>query len=128
MKLSVIIPSYRDPLLQKTVDSLLANSELPQDQLEIICMFDGYWPNPPLLFSEEDNKRVKQLHLGKNRGMRGAINAGVAASKGEYLVRFDEHCMVCPSWDRILLERFKENWVVYFTRYYLDPVQWKVMD
>ena len=86
--LSVIIPSYKDPLLQKTIDSLLGNSELGKE-LEVIAVLDGYWPNPQLT----DDPRLKILHLGKNRGMRGAINAGVAISRGEYIMRTDEHCV-----------------------------------
>ena len=35
MRLSVVIPSYRDPLLQKTINDLILKSELG-DQLEII--------------------------------------------------------------------------------------------
>ena len=40
VKLSCILPSYKDPLLIKTIDDLLLNSELG-DQLEIIAVFDG---------------------------------------------------------------------------------------
>jgi GT2 family glycosyltransferase len=127
VKLSVVIPSYKDPLLQKTIDSLLENSELG-DQLEIVVVFDGYWANPPLLFSEENNKRVKQLHLGKNRGMRGAINAGVQVATGEFLMRTDEHCVFDKGYDRKLTERFKDDWICYPKRYYLDTEKWEVMD
>ena len=123
MKVSVIIPSYKDPLLQKTIDSLLENSELGE-RLEVIAVLDGYWPNPPLLFSEEHNKRVRQVHLGKNRGMRGAINAGVSVAKGEFIMRTDEHCVFDSGYDRKLTERFRDNWIVYPKRYYLDPVKW----
>ncbi len=123
--ISVIIPAYKDPDLQKTIDSLLQNAE---GDIEIIAVLDGYWPNPPLMFSEEDNKRVKQLHLGKTVGMRDAINAGVSISKGEFIMRTDAHCIFGPGYDRILTERFKENWIVYPKRFYLDPVKWEVMD
>ena len=121
MKLSVIIPSYKDPLLNKTVECLLENSELG-DQLEVICVLDGYWQAPV------DDPRVKVLHLGKTGGMRNAINMGVKMSTGEFIMRTDEHCMFGPGYDRILTERFKDNWIVYPTRYYLDPVKWERMD
>ena len=75
IKLSVVIPSYKDPLLVKTIDSLLVNSELG-DQLEIIAVLDGYWPE----FELRGDPRVRYIHLGQNRGMRGAINAGVLIS------------------------------------------------
>jgi hypothetical protein len=77
MKLSVIIPSWKDPLLHKTIDDLLIKSELG-DQLEIIAVLDGYWPVVPVKI----HPRVRVLHLGKNRGMRDAINAGILISRG----------------------------------------------
>src|SRR3990167_10131090 len=94
--LSVVIPSYKDPYITKTIDSLLVNSKLG-DQLEIIAIFDGYWPT----FEIREDDRVRYIHLGKNRGMRGAINAGVTVSRGEYIMRVDEHIMVCPGYDKI---------------------------
>ena len=96
-KLSVIIPSYRDPLLLKTIQSLLDNSTLG-GELEIIAVMDGYWQ--PII----DDKRVKVVHLGRNRGMRGAINAGVSVSRGEFIMRTDEHCMFGNGYDRILTD------------------------
>lgn len=119
--LSIIIPSYKDPLLQKTIDSLLENAE---GEIEIIAVLDGYWPNPPL----KDDIRVKIIHLGKNRGMRGAINAGIDIAKGEYLMRTDEHCIFGKGYDRILTENCEDNWIVTPRRFFFDPVKWEVMD
>jgi len=118
--LSIIIPSYKDPLWVKTVQSLLENAE---GDIEIIVVFDGYWPSWELV----NDKRVRYLHLGKNRGMRDAINAGVSISKGEFLMRMDEHQIVGKGYDRILTE-MEPNWIVTPRRYFLDPVKWEVMD
>ena len=92
--------------------------------MEIIVVLDGYWPNPPL----KEDPRVKILHLGKNRGMRGAINAGVAVSKGEFIMRMDEHQIVGKGYDAILIKDCEPNWIVTPRRYFLDPVKWEVMD
>lgn len=116
--LSIIIPSYKDPLLKKTVESLLENAE---GEIEIICVLDGYWTEPVA------DKRVKVIHLGKNRGMREAINAGVAISKGEYLMRTDEHCTFGKGFDRIILETIQDNWIVVPRHYKLDTEKWEVM-
>jgi len=118
--LSVIIPSYKDPLLGKTIDSLLENAE---GDIEIIPVLDGYYPE----FKISDNERVRALHLGKNHGMRRAINAGVAISRGEYIMRTDEHCTFGKGYDRILTETCQDNWIVTPRRYFLDPVKWEVM-
>ena len=120
--LSVVIPSYRDPLLHKTIDSLLENSELG-DKLEIVVSLDGYWPTTPI----KDDPRIKIVHLGGNRGMRGAINAGVLVSKGEYLMRVDEHQIFDKGYDRKILETIEDNWIVTPRRYFLDAKKWEIM-
>lgn len=120
-ELSVIIPSFKDPLLFKTIDSILEASALG-DHLEIIAVFDGYWP-----VEVREDPRVKYIHLGKNRGMRDAINAGVAVSKGTYIMRTDEHCVFAKDFDTTVLATIQENWIVTMRRYFLDPVKWAVM-
>jgi glycosyltransferase involved in cell wall biosynthesis len=123
IKLSVVIPSYKDPYLVKTIDSLLVNSGLGK-KLEIIAVLDGYWPT----FEIINDPRVRYVHLGKNRGMKGAINAGVAISQGEFIMRTDEHCAFGKDYDRILTETCEPNWIVTARRYFLDPDKWEVMD
>jgi glycosyltransferase involved in cell wall biosynthesis len=123
MKLSVIVPSYKDPSLHKTIDSLLERSELGEE-LEIIAVLDGYWPETPI----KEDDRIVVVHLGKNRGMRGAINAGVLVSRGEYIMRTDEHCVFGKGYDRILTQDCQDNWIITAQRFYLDTKNWEVMD
>ncbi len=118
--LSVIIPSYKDPLLIKTIDSILDNFTT---DIEIIAVLDGYWTH-----DIKNDPRVRYLHLGRNRGMRGAINAGIAVARGEYIMRTDEHCMFCKDFDRIILDNIEDNWIVTPRRYCLDPIKWEVMN
>ena len=119
--LSVIIPDWKDPLLVKTIDSLLLNAE---GEIEIVAVLDGHWPT----FELRQDPRVRYVHLGRNRGMRGAINAGVLVSRGEFIMRTDEHCMFGKGFDKILTETCEPNWIVTARRFYLDPVKWEVMD
>lgn len=119
--LSIIIPSYKDPLLHKTIESLLQNAE---GEIEIIPVLDGYWPATPLI----NDERVRVLHLGGNLGMRRAINAGIAISRGDYLMRTDEHCSFGKGYDTILTNDCKPNWIVTPRRYFLDADKWAVMD
>lgn len=118
--LSIIIPSYKDPLLHKTIDSLLENAE---GEIEIIAILDGYLPSQPI----KNDERIKVLHLGKNRGMRGAINAGVSIAKGEFLMRNDEHQMFGKGYDVILTRDCEPNWIVTPRRFCLDTEKWEVM-
>lgn len=119
--LSVVIPSFKDPLLHKTINSLLENA---QGEIEIIPVLDGYWPETPI----KEDERIRVLHLGKNRGMRGAINAGVRIASGDFIMRTDEHCIFGKGFDVILTKDCKPNWIVTARRYFLDPVAWKIMD
>jgi len=123
VRLSCVIPSYKDPLLVKTIGSLLANSELG-DEMEIVVSLDGYWPR----FELVQDPRVRYIHLGRNRGMRGAINAAISVARGDYILRTDEHCMFAKGYDRVLTENCRSNWIVTPRRYFLDPVKWEVMD
>ena len=125
MKLSCVIPSYKDPLIKKTVQSLLETSELETSELEIICVLDGYWIDPAYIV---DDPRVRYVHLGKNRGMRGAINAGVEVARGEFLMRTDEHCLFAQGFDRKMTENCQPNWIMTARRYFLNTKKWEVMD
>lgn len=119
--LSVIIPSYKDPLLHKTIDSLLDNS---QGEIEVIPVLDGYVPSKKI----RSDERIKVVYLGANQGMRRAINAGVAVSSGEFIMRTDEHCSFGKGFDVILTTDCEPNWIVTPRRYFLDPVKWERMD
>jgi glycosyltransferase involved in cell wall biosynthesis len=124
VKLSCIIPSWKDPFLHKTIDSLLDNSGLKEDELEIIVVLDAYWPTQPI----RNDKRVRIIHHGTNTGMRGAINSGVRIARGEFIARFDEHCMVQKDWDKIVIDgHFADNWIMTLKRHELDPYKWEVI-
>lgn len=119
--LSIVIPSFKDPLLFKTIESVLQNA---QGEIEIIAVFDGYWPTAPIV----RNNNVRYIHIGENRGMREAINIGVVASRGEFIMRTDEHCAFGKGFDVIITNECEPNWIVTPRRYFLDPVKWEVMD
>lgn len=118
--LSIIIPSYKDIFLYKTINGILNNF---QSNFEIIPVIDGYTLPGPLPV----DYRIKPVFLTKNVGMRGAINAGIKAATGKYLMRSDEHCMYPEGFDKAILKKIENNWIVVPRRYYLDPYQWRVM-
>lgn len=121
--LSIIMPGYRDKYSQDTIKDILKNSELG-DKLEIIHVWDGFYPD----FEIIQDPRVRYVHLGKNRGMRGAINAGVAVARGKFFMRLDEHCCFDKGFDKKLTDDCKENEIMTATRYFLDPEKWEVID
>lgn len=115
---SIIIPTYKDPFLHKTIDSLLKNAE---GKIEIIPVLDGYIPDPPMKF----DSRVKVINLSKNLGMRGAINAGIAKAKGKFIMKCDSHCLFGPGFDKVMMKNCAENWLMIPRRYTLDEIIWK---
>jgi hypothetical protein len=123
IRMSAVLPCYKDPLLVPTIKSLLDTSELG-DRLEIVCCLDGFWPTT---FAIPEDKHVRIIHRGQNRGMRESINAAVAVSRGEYITRFDEHTMISQGWDRLLADACKPNWILVPRRFALDPIRWCIM-
>lgn len=123
IKLSVIIPTFKEPYLIQTIDSLLAKSTLG-DQLEIIAVLDAYWPKFELRY---DN-RIRYLHIGKNQKNRGAVNAGIRIARGEHIMRLDSHCSFGDNYDKVMINDCKHDEIMTLRRYYLDPTKWETMD
>ncbi len=119
--LSIIIPSRNEKFLQKTIDHVLLKA---RGEIEVIVSLDGYWPNPQLT----DHPAMKIVHSGEAMGVRHAINAGVAASKGEYIMKLDAHCMVDEGFDIKLTADLMPDWVVIPRRKRLDADNWCLRD
>lgn len=119
--LSVIIPARNERFLQQTIDDLLKNS---LGEIEIIAVLDGYWPDIPL----KDDPRLRIIHRGRARGMRAAINAGVAIANGKYIMKIDGHCLVGEGFDEILKADCEPNWIVTPRRKRLDAENWSIQD
>ena len=123
IKLSIVIPGYRDPFHERTVSDIIQNSVLGE-QLEIISVFDGFYPTWELV---QDDRRLI-IHVSRNRGMRQSINTGIAAARGEFVMRLDEHCCFAQGFDAELTEACRPNEIMTARRFFLDPVRWMVMD
>ncbi len=115
--LSIFIPTYHDPYLQKTIDSLLTNAE---GDIEVVAVLDGFTPEIPI----KEDKRVKIITLSENKGMRGAINAGLAKTQGEFVMKCDSHCIFAPGYDKVLTKDCAENWIMIPRRYRLHEATW----
>jgi len=84
-------------------------------------VLEGYWPDPKEMV---DDPRVHYIHSTKPRGMRGAINAGVAVSRGEYLMKCDAHCSFAEGYDVALAADLEHDWIAVPRRYSLDAEAW----
>lgn len=119
---SIIIPARNEIYLQKTILDLLNRAT---QKVEVIVVLEGYWPPSEEIVSDP---RVIYVHWSKVRGMRQAINAGVAVAKGGFILKTDGHCMFSKGYDEVLKADCEKNWVVVPTRKRLDPVKWEVID
>ena len=68
--LSVIIPSCKDIYLQRTIEDVLKKAN---GKIEVIAVLDGADVEVP----KRNDPRIKIVHIGKAKGMRNAINAGI---------------------------------------------------
>lgn len=92
-------------------------------------MYDGRWPEPNEM--PADNPNLIQVHHGEvhnNPGMRESINAGVAVSRGEYIMVLDEQCGVDQGYDVKLAANCEDNWVVIPRRKRLEPETWTLIN
>ncbi len=121
MKLSVVIPGQKEPLMQKTINTLLEKSELGSD-IEVFAVIDGPWMEPPV-----GDSRVKIIQFPESRGMRAGINAGIAQATGEFIMKTDAHCSFAQGFDRIMVENCDDNWLLIPRRYSLDDTTWEII-
>lgn len=117
---SIIIPSRNEKYLEKTIEDLLTKAT---GEIEIIAVLDGYWVDTPI-----ESQKITYLHLGSPKGMRNAINSGVAMARGKYILKCDAHCMFAPGFDIELAANCKPNWVVIPRRKRLDAINWRLQD
>jgi glycosyltransferase involved in cell wall biosynthesis len=118
--ISVVIPSRNEPYLKKTIESLFANAT---GEIEVIAVLDGYWIKPEEVVIDD---RVRYIHFAKSRGMRNAINSGVAVARGEYILKCDAHVLFSKGFDEELVKNCEYDWVVVPRRYALDVNKWAI--
>jgi len=80
---SVIMPTYnRARLISRAIKSVL--NQTYQD-FEIIVVDDGSKDNTADMVKSFDNKKIRYIKLGKNKGAAAARNIGINAAKGEFI-------------------------------------------
>jgi len=116
--LSIIIPARNEIYLQRTIEDLI---EKAVGEIEIIAVCDAYWPHPAI----QDHPRVNLIHFTDTVGQRAAYNAGVAVSKGEWIMKLDGHAAVSPGFDKILCESCGPKTTVIPEMRRLDVRKWE---
>jgi GT2 family glycosyltransferase len=121
-RVSVIIPSRNEIFLKKTTEDILSKAK---NDIEVLVVLEGYWPPPEEII---DDPRVKYIHNGKPKGLRGAVMGAVEVAKGEYIMKIDAHCMFSKGYDVALAGDCKDDWVAIPRRYPLDAENWKIQE
>lgn len=112
---SIIIPAKNEKYLDVTIRDLKAKAKGP---IEIIVVLDGV-----------DTNRldgVTYIYYKESIGMKEAINSGVSAAQGEYIMKIDAHCIVDEGFDLKLIKDHQDNWIQIPRRYKLDEATWTV--
>jgi glycosyltransferase involved in cell wall biosynthesis len=112
---SIIIPANNDKYLNLTIADLKSKAG---GSIEIIVVLDGA--------DAERLEGVTYIYFPQNKGMRYAINAGVAIAKGKYIMKIDAHCIVAPGFDLQLIKDHQDNWIQIPRRYKLMQLDWTV--
>jgi glycosyltransferase involved in cell wall biosynthesis len=98
---SVLVPVHNgEAYLARCLRSLVAQT-MPRDHFEIIVINDGSSDRTSFvmdMFADE----IVALALGDNLGLPAALNAGLAAARGSYIVRVDADDYVNESFLSIL--------------------------
>jgi glycosyltransferase involved in cell wall biosynthesis len=115
--ISIIIPSRNEQYLDRTIIDIQENAG---GVIEIIAIMEGYRTEPI--------NGVKYIYNEEAKGMRTAINQGVAAATGEYIMKCDAHCSFDKGFDIKLVEAHQPNWVQVPRRKRLDPKKWEPKD
>lgn len=106
--ISVIVPIYQvEAYLERCVESLRGQT---YENLEIILVDDGSPDGCPSMCDAYAKKdlRIRVIHQ-ENSGLSGARNAGIRASRGEYLAFVDSDDYVAPDFIRALYDVLKET-------------------
>lgn len=103
MKLSVIIPTYKEPdYLDLCIKSALEGRD--GGDLEIIVVVDGTEGiNSSIVEKYRDNEIVKFIIFPKNQGLSVATNYGVYSSEGDYILVVNDDNVFPNNWDSSII-------------------------
>ncbi|MFL2060998.1 glycosyltransferase family 2 protein [Marinilactibacillus psychrotolerans] len=107
-KVSVIIPVYNSEMYLEDAVSTVLNQTL--EDIEVILINDCSTDQSGLICNklEENDERVRVVHLEKNKGLCGARNEGIRISKGEYVA-------FCDNDDHFTPNLLKDNYATAIT-------------
>lgn len=133
-RLSILIPSKNEPLLQKTVEDILSKIT---DDTEILIGMDGYDRSDSnvkqvgdlikgLQALDVDYSRINIIYEYPAIGQRAITNKLAELAKGEYIMKCDAHVSFSKGFDTALLSEIDNKTILAPLLLVLDPVTWAV--
>lgn len=110
VEVSVIVPTFnRRKLLTRLIKSLF-NQTMPEDRYEVVLVSDGSTDGTvEAVRAFQQQHRNLRLVEQRNRGPAAARNAGVRASRGQYLAFTDDDCVVSQNWIEAIMAAFERT-------------------
>lgn len=108
-KIFINIASYRDPLLQYTIDNLVRTAKNPGNLTIGICWQFGSEENEHLNFHGVKNRVIKVPAL-ESKGCGWSRNLAFQLHKDEdFFWLIDSHMSFCENWDESLIEQYHQT-------------------
>jgi len=104
VKISVIIPNLHSPIVDRTIQSVLAQESAHPFEVIVVGM-DKFG-----LVEKFDQVRV--VETPSPVGAAEARNLGIQHAQGEWLLFIDSDCIAQPGWMQAFIDAFKEGWQV----------------
>lgn len=105
------IASYRDPMLQSTIDSAFKNADNPE-KLKVGCFISAYLKDEKHLILNDYDKKVsfEVEEPGKIFSITRARNKSIQWLKEqyEYVIQVDSHTRFLKSWDTQLINCYED--------------------
>ena len=115
VEISIISPVYKaEKIIDQLVERIIAAVSKLSNHYEIILVEDGGGDNSWKKIQENCKKypTVKGIKLSRNYGQQNAIQAGLDASKGEYVITMDCDLQDLPEEIEKLLNKAKEGYEI----------------
>jgi GT2 family glycosyltransferase/glycosyltransferase involved in cell wall biosynthesis len=108
---SVVVVSYNQwHLTERCLHSLLSQSD--QVRLEVIVVDNDSKDETPARLTQwcqQAPERLSVILNAENKGFGGAVNQGLAAARGDYLVVLNNDTVVGPGWARGMRRHFESD-------------------
>jgi glycosyltransferase involved in cell wall biosynthesis len=110
-KISVVVPCYNmQDYLPTAINSVL-NQTLSKDQYEVVIVDDKSTDNSSEIADayDEKNVNVRVIHNSDNLYLAGALNEGIRAARGKYIIPLDADNILEPTALEVLSGELDKN-------------------